>query len=39
MATRRVRSTAFGAATFKALEHYEPVGRRLFDDPVGPRLL
>ncbi|MEV6851923.1 SAM-dependent methyltransferase [Actinoplanes sp. NPDC051411] len=39
MATRRVRNTAFGAATFKAFEQYTPAGQRLFDDPVGPRLL
>jgi methyltransferase (TIGR00027 family) len=39
MATRRVRGTAFGAATFKAFEQYAPVGQRLFDDPVGARLL
>jgi methyltransferase (TIGR00027 family) len=39
MATRRVRNTAFGAATFKALEHYQPAAQRLFEDPIGVRLL
>lgn len=39
MATRRVRSTASGAAMFKAFEQYLPAGQRLFDDPIGPRLL
>jgi methyltransferase (TIGR00027 family) len=39
MASKRVRSTAFGAATMKAMERHTPVALRLFDDPLAERLL
>lgn len=39
MASRQARSTAFGAATFKAFEQHVDPPMRLFDDPIGQRLL
>lgn len=39
MATQRVRSTAFGAGTMKAIEQHVDADLRLFDDPLAERLL
>jgi methyltransferase (TIGR00027 family) len=39
MVSRRVRATAFGAASLKALERYVPSEQRLFDDPYAERIL